>query len=510
MARFKTPFSPLIETFDAIGWVPTIRGNLSLNVFDGSNSILGDVDKYAVEVKAYDGCSAVRYLVASSLFTFDDSKKKLESTFRFIFRGTINDEKKQNTFITQKFTDEQQNQDAKKLFKDNGLLIGKLSIVKTLTNKLTVKEQQLLRLLKELKKLKKDYNTAHDIEAESFELLAARRVDLKTKWEQVESKIIEIETEGVGENPIYQFDVVLSRDGLLFLKDDTCPEFLRDYYVEGTHSDYKKNIPIHRVFKVAMNFIKFLFHMNYHHREDHDTSLPASNLHPIKSEEDLDKIVKHQIDALLYPITKTKRYPNKYTLCNPEGILLYAESFLLVLKRNELISDEKFEFNRKFIDNQKKEFESFSSDKKTIRNFFLSQKNILATFTIALSVLLTVIKTLDFFRFNDMLCKLNLHEAQVYKYRLYVVLGSLALATLLHRGIIIHYIFKGKFNRKRKMKNFLNRDSNINKGKFSFLYKARIWWIKNTTQIKTNVFAVVGLVIFILVVFFLMQFLDYS
>jgi hypothetical protein len=505
MAQFETPYSPLINTFDAIGWVPTIRGGLSLNVFDNSNSLLGDVDKFSIEVKTYDGFSSSRYLTASSLLTFDDNKKGNQyfKTFRFIFRGTVNDEIRQSNFIAEKFNNEPS---AVGLFEEKELLIGKLSIVVTLSSKLSVKEKQLLRRLKSLSGKKEEYNIA--CKADSCEKLAAMRVELKAEWEKVEDKIIDIE-KGTGENPVYKFDVVLSRDGILFLKDDTGSEYRRDFYKENTQSDYTRNIPIHRVFKTAMNFIKHLFHMNYHHSEEHDTFLPATNLHPIREDGNLNRIIKHQMEAFLSPVIRMKRVDDnpyyRYELCNPEGILLYAESFLLVCKYNKFITDEKVDLLSKFIDKQKKEYEAISSDKKSSRSFYLSQKNIFATLAIALSILTALIKTIDFL-FKDSALLFNMDEqgdAEVFIPRLYIILGSFGLAALFHRNYINGQILAGKFNRKPKRKNILNRDSNINRGRFSILYNIRLFLINNTTQLNINKLDIAGIIIIIAIVSFL-------
>ena len=43
----------LVGICDCFGWVPTIRGSLSLDLINDANEILGDVDKYSVEVKNY-------------------------------------------------------------------------------------------------------------------------------------------------------------------------------------------------------------------------------------------------------------------------------------------------------------------------------------------------------------------------------------------------------------------------------------------------------------------------
>jgi hypothetical protein len=255
-----------------------------------------------------------------------------------------------------------------------------------------------------------------------------------------------------------------------------------------------------------MTFLKFLFHKNYHHHEEHDSSLPATNLHSIRVNQDLEKVIKHQMDALLGLIIQTKRHPKKYMICNPAGILLYAKSLLYVFDKNGFFADRnKLDFYCKFIAQQKEDFEIFSSGKKTIFNFFLSQKNILATFTIALSILLAVFKTLDFFQFNEVLKDLDANEQ--YKYRVIIVSACLALASLFHRFIVDWHICRGGFRIKQKRQNILNHNSDIKKGKFSLLYRFRLLLIgmrkgkivmkKVPGVIISIIFWFVGLIIFI-------------
>jgi hypothetical protein len=178
---------------------------------------------------------------------------------------------------------------------------------------------------------------------------------------------------------------------------------------------------------------------------------------------------------------------------------------LLVCKYNKFIPDEKVDLLSKFIDKQKKEYEAISSDKKSIHNFFLSQKNIFATLAIALSILVASIKTIDFlFEDSDLLFNIDKQgEAKVFMFRLYIVLGSFILATLFHRNYINWQIFAGKFIRKPKRKNILNRDSNINRGRFSILYNIRLFLINNTTQLNINKLDIAGIIIIIAIVLFL-------
>ncbi|MDR2498003.1 MAG: hypothetical protein LBD28_01000 [Tannerellaceae bacterium] len=528
MPRFNTPYSPLIEKFDAIGWIPTIKGSLSLNVFDNSNSLLGDVDKFAIEVKTYNGFNTSRYIVASSLFTYDDSKSGSDyaKTFRFIFRGTINDRERQNEFINRSldFADGslESTKQWRELFEEKDLCIGKLSIVTIPDHSLTEEEKRLINQLKELKKRKEKYIENHDNKANSLNVLAQGRAQLKTLWEDVESTIIAIEntilppsaiitrrTKRPEPRPIYKFDVALSRDGVLFLKNDTniCFNFNLDETDIDYNSeiDYKRTIPIHRVFKTSMNYIKFLFHRNYHHHDEHDTFLPASNLHPINHDGKFDRIIKHQMEAFLSPIVKIKRYPNikKYNLCNPEGVLLYAKSFLMVCKRNEIINAHDFDYYSEFVDCQKTEFDAFAHDRRMIVNFFLSQKNVLAKVTIALTILIAVFQTINFLKWDDILGVMGIKWESLppaYAIRLLIVAAIPFVAIVIHNLIVRWYTFRGKFNRKKISKNILNQNSNTKKRQLSRLYKIRLLWITHVKHLIREILQAAALTIFIIAV----------
>jgi hypothetical protein len=192
---------------------------------------------------------------------------------------------------------------------------------------------------------------------------------------------------------------------------------------------------------------------------------------------------------------------SRYNLCNPEGILLYAKSFLLVCKNNKFLKDEEADLLSEFIDNQEKEYEILSLEKKTIRNFFLSQKNIFASLTIALTILVALIKAFDFiFKGTSLLSAID--NPSMF-YRAAIVYGCFMLAFLSHRLYIDYAIMNGKFNRKPKRKNLLNQNSNINKGELSKLYRLRIFLIKNTVQLHTNWFVFMLMVVIIAIVSFL-------
>ncbi len=348
---------PLIRKYDSIAWIPTIRGCLSLKLLDNTDYMLGDVDKYSVEFLNYKDLHSEKYIVASSLFTFNDSKRGTEycRTFRFIFRGSINVQPRIDRFFIDYGLVEES--DLRKYFNESGILLGTLSVIPQLNASLTDDEVTLLNQLKEITRKKKLYHEAFSVHAESLEGLEDRRRELRCLWEHIDETMGRIEGRDVPSYPIYTFDVALTRDGILLLKDVTREVFRSSYFVQGTPSDYTCNIPLHRLFKTVMNFMKFLFHRNYHHDVSHDTFLPASNLHPVRQREpwSLSGIVKHQMEAFLLPVVKLKRGAFKYFPFNPDGILLYAESFLGVFRKNELISEREFGSFKDFIQQQRSE-----------------------------------------------------------------------------------------------------------------------------------------------------------
>jgi hypothetical protein len=432
-------------------------------------------------------------LVASSLFATEDRKygKNYSRTFRFVFRGTINDAQKQQEFI------ENNPCISSNFFNGKDLLIGQLSIIARTSNKLTDEEKQLLESLKILTKEKKKFDRQFAIDAASCKDLKTHRDQLKNQWDNTEKIITIIESPTLGD-PIYKFDVVLSRDGILFLKDNTHDNFKANYFHENTPSDYTKNIPIHRLIKTAMGYIKYLFHKNYHHADDDDSFLPATNLHPIRQSSDTEKIVRHQLEHFLRPISLLKRnIINHRTACDPLGIIQYADSFLYVFTNNRFISTPDADIIHKFIDKQKNEIEILSSDSKTIANSFLTQKNTLATVIFPVAFLVTIINIINY---------IGLDYSKNLFFRTAVIFGALGIGYTLKKIIEIRALSK-RFKRRNKSNNILyqycnrilNRysNSNIEKGKFSCLYTSRLWLIGIKLRISHNKMAIFDVIILI-------------
>lgn len=489
-----TPFIPFLKNFDCFGWVPTIRGKLSLN-FNNSDKIWGDTDKYAISVKTYDKQKKSKhYLVASSLYTFVDSKKGKHycRTFRFIFKGSINDENKMKTFTEKIFEKIEDREKAKETITNKELLIGRLIVTAKKTNKLTEKETELLKILKDFEEEKKIYNEDFFLKAVVPEKLECKRKTLKEKWEKAEKTINSIEEylEEETRNPekddrIYKFEVALSRDGILFLKDVTIEKFKNDYFNKDTINNYTENIPIPRIFKTSIHFIKFLFHKNYHHHEGDDTFLPASNLHPIKNETEekewakrTERINKHQFDAFLNPIIHVKRGNQDGNLnCRPSGIILYAQSLLNVLEKNQLITEEEAKFEQRFLETQKEEVEECLKERKVRINQFIAQDNNAARITAGLAFLAAGIGIFNFLLDEAVYPKakdLTVYFGEIENYIRITVIGvSFTFGVLLNSFVWRYNLYK-EFRPKRESSNILNRCSNTKKGKFSIWYRFRL------------------------------------
>jgi hypothetical protein len=519
MSRLVTPYRQIIDKFDAIGWIPTIRGGLSLNVFDDSESLLGDVDKYSTEIKIYNGFKSSRYLAASSLFAFKDRKKgrNYRRAFRFVFRGSINDIAKQDAFLQDTF-EESQYVAVKSLFEEKDILIGRLSII-SLPNKLnkrriTEQENELLLALKELQSKKNQYDKAFRLFAEDLKTLENMRTDLKSIWSCVEAKMSEFEmtleaNDDKKSHRVYKFDVILSRDGILFLKDKTHVLFRGDYFEKGTPSDYTLNIPIHRIFKTALHFITSLFHKNYHHPDEHDAFLPVSNLHPIKKDASLRRLVKHQVDAFLCPIIKAKRDlgdTKANILCDPEGVLPYFESFIHVSENNQFVDKKDADVFREFINTQSKEYEVRSSDVKSIRSSFLAQRNPWARITVGLAVLAAVIATFDFV-INDIPVFCNLSEAKKMMFRGIIAFSGFVLGWIIHEILLQKYTYRGVLIKRERnnLNRILNIDSDTSNRKLSRRYAFRLFLLKETPIGKRTAYVLklLSLILFIATIIFL-------
>lgn len=464
-----------VKLYDSFAWLPTIRGALSLDLVENSKNVLGDVDKFVAKFKRYKEVHSEHYLATTSLLTFNDSKFSSDyaRTFRFIFVASINNSERTNAFLSDNNLN---GSEYAEYFSNEGVLLGRLTIITELTNSLTNSEIKLLKLIKSLDCQSEEFRKEFYIEASSMEVLETKRDLMFRTWLEIEEVLKDIET--VDENrPTYCFDVFLTRDGILLMRDSTKIEYKKSYAPNGTCSDYKQNIPLHRLFKVAMNYVKYLFHANYHHNEEHDTYLPASNINPyrILNDNDLKRIFRHQLNAFLTPIMKLKRCNFKDYPIDANGIIIYARAFINVFKYNSLIDENYANKAEDFLKIQESEINHLLNPKKNILNSLLAQDNFLFIFTgiLAFVVAISTITSIfvDIRKINP---ELRLFDNKFIIEYISFVLGLVFIGFSLY--IIPHKIIsKNQFKRRKVHKNILYVDSNLNKSKLSLWYRLYIF-----------------------------------
>lgn len=482
------PLQNLISYYDCLGWIPTIRGCLSLDLIDNAESILGDVDKYSVRFKKINGLHSTHYLIASSLLTVNDTKViDYVRTFRYIFTGSINDEEQTNQeLLTQgKLKDDA---DLKKYLKEEGLLVGHLTIVVEETNLLSDLEVSFLCSLQELSAKNEKFCKEFNVNAASMEILESYRSEMLQKWKALQHLAHKIETDEKNKRPTFCFSVVLTRDGILLLKDVSSEEYKKSYAAPGSADDYTQNIPIHRLFKMAMNYVKYLFHSNYHHNEDHDTYLPTSNLHPIKafSPMNLDKVFRHQLDAFLVPVIKMKRNKFASFSIEPQGIIFYAKAFIRVFESHGLINDSVTKKAKDYCDILEKEVEHMTSRNNALANALLTQHNPFIIMSGMLAFVFTCLKLISIFvRIPQLSIRdiMNITDtnSSLLLFDIVVVMTLSIIGYLIY--IIPRSLFLNKqFNPEKRRKNLLFRNSNLRRAEFSWQYKFYIHF--STVKLK--------------------------
>lgn len=477
----------LISLYDCIGWIPTIRGCLSLDLIDEAKSILGDVDKYSVRFKTTEGFHSQHYLIASSLVTVNDSKagKDIDRTYRYVFTGSINDNETTQSFLA----DNQLTGDAplNDYIKKEGLLLGHLFMV--YEDDLTDLEANFLKELQRINDVNKNYLDAFHVKAQSMEVLKGYRTDLLNKWRHLRGIAQRLEKDDKNKRHTFCFDIALTRDGILLLKDVTKEDDRSYFAAPGTADDYRQNIAVHRLFKIAMNCVKYLFHSNYHHNEDHDTYLPASNLHPAREFGTLDfqRIFKHQLDAFLVPVIKLKRSTFSNHTIESYGVLLYAKSFVKVFEVNELISCEEAEKSKEYIEILESEVTEMTAPQRTLFNTLITQHNPFIIASALLAFVFTCLELISFFVCIPKAIKIEgflqfqVLDGAVLKN---IVFAVILLAVTGYTLYIIprSRILARQFKPKKKAKNWLFKNSCLKKKRFSLLYKLYIF--KNTVKLQ--------------------------
>lgn len=388
---------PLLKYHDAFGWIPTIRGALSLDLIGNSKEIWGDVDRYAVDIINHGGLSSERFIAASAFQNVSDSKYGVvyTRTFRYFFYGSIHSKADGDAFI-EKLPNEivscEDFKNVKDLIYNDGVLLGHLVIVPEETVNISNQEVHILNIIKDLISLRKDYNYTFSIKADSLGELAEKRLKMKAKWEIIRKGIDKLDS---GNETKFSFDVFLTRDGIILLKDTSDENSRQFYFKSDTAEDYTQNIPIHRLFKTAMNFMKFLFHKNYHHEEQNDTFLPASNLHPYRATGNFSRIFKHQTDAFLIPLAKLRRRDFKHANVDPVGILCYTKSFTYACRNNGLITDDEAERQLDYISIQEQEINHRTRYSKSLLSSIASQNNLFFILTTILAFTVAVLKIFE-------------------------------------------------------------------------------------------------------------------
>lgn len=474
---------PLLKYYDAFGWIPTIRAALSLNLMGKQNKIWGDVDRYAVEFIAYNGLSSERFIVATSLHNVSDSKygEDFIRTFRYFFYGSIHDPNDSDNLICKiKKNSQDANEIAeiKRLVTEEGVLIGRLIIVLEDTANISEREVRILKSMQELVAQKKSYNHHFSILQSSLNELESKRKAMKTNWDHIKNEIDKLKDDGKRQ---FQFEVLLTRDGILLLKDDTEGENKSIYFEEKSPSDYTMNVPIHRIFKTAMNFMKFLFHTNYHHEEEHDTFLPASNLHPFRNSKKCNGIIRHQLNAFLNPLISMRRKGMKQFNIDPIGIINYAKSFVHVCKNNKLLSEEESKHELQCISLLEDEINHTTRHHKSLLSSIATQRNWFFVVTTVFAFVVAILKIFESgLRFSQ-LSVTDIVPKNTSWYNIAIAFAILVILGFCFFGWSSNRISKRDFHitkskiRKNKFRSFLfNWDSDLVNAKFSFPYRTYI------------------------------------
>lgn len=461
-------FASLLNKFDAFGWIPTIRGALSLDLIGNSDNLWGDVDKHSVAILNYSKMHAERFVAATSLVNVSDSKygNNYIRNFRYFFYGSIHCENDENRFL--KDNNLEGNVSLRDMICNEGMLIGSLVIILEDSSKISDIEIRIIKEIKELCDGQNEYVRDFQISALSLNDLETKRMEMKSQWDNIRNDISNL---GGPDKIIYRFQVFLTRDGILLLKNDTPKEFRDSFCEKNTAEDYTLHVPLHRLFKTSMNFIKFLFHRNYHHNETHDTFLPASNLHPFQKTGDFSRVFKHQIDAFLQPVILHKRTGFRHYDLDPVGIFNYAKSFVYTCRNRNLISKDDASRQLEYITIQEAEAVHITRNHRTLLNSIAAQRNIFFILSTILAFTVAVIKIYESgFRIMGGQEKLNSSENP---YVWLFIVGTAVIGYVIFE--ISHYqALKKEFHRskfyslKRYLKHFcFYRDSDLINGQLS-------------------------------------------
>lgn len=477
-----TDIKPILHNFDAFGWIPTLRGALSLDLMGDSGLMWGDVDKFSVAFSEYTGASSQRYIVATSFHNVSDSKYGMDycRSFRYFFYGAVPNK----TDAEQRYKDlvgsqpkEEELISIRELSENERFLLGHLFIVLEETHTLSDLEVSIIKGIKDLVNKKKEYVYQFSYKADSLETLEKTRNKMKRLWYIVRNDIDRLSSQ---DRKLFHFGVFMTRDGITLLKDLTAEGSKSLYFEAGTTSDYTINIPIHRIFKTAMNFMKYLFHKNYHHEEEHDTFLPVSNLHPHNEDQKFCRIFKHQIDAFLHPLMKLRRQSIKNVNIDSTGIICYAKSFVYVCRNNQLIQKEQADKELEFITLQESEIAHASRHTRSLINSLASQNNIFFLFSTVLAFMVAALKIYESgMRLSGSNLEWLSKQDWYVTVALLVVLGAIGFLILFFSTRIAKKkefrVNQAKVNKLRLRNAIFHKDSDLNYKRLSWELRLYIW-----------------------------------
>ena len=460
----QNDLNSLLSKFDGFGWIPC-RGVLSLDLMQQLSSskkpphIPGDVDRYLIAFKDHTAFKSEWFIAATSIKTTYDKKygSDYNRTFRYFLTGSIHNEVLNRIFLES----HQDEGNIKRLLDAEGAFIGTLVIVPEDSSQIPEHEIQIINEINELrthlietaKEKKKNPDTTYD-----RNLIYRQRFIIK--W------LINRLPHQIGKTN-FVFEVFLSRDGLLFLKDTT----MALYRTSGNTTDYIHNTPLPPIFLMAMNYIKHIFHTNYYHQENHDACLPISNLHAIRlNSSNFYDIFRHQLDCFTKPIIELKRKNLRTYTIDPEGVLYYANAFVLTCKDNSLISDDVAQKAIAYLAIQENEIKHLMTPHRTKLNNLIAQRNLIFILSTILGLGCVILSICDIFvDISEMLGDVITDEA---KYFYFGFLGLLLLLYFIYEVTCLN-IRRKEFHPKRKknyFKRLFCRNSKLQKARLSFAY----------------------------------------
>lgn len=494
----------LLQHYDAFGWVPTIRGALSLDLFNDSSHRFGDVDAYSAAFKYIRGFQSTHYLAATSYESTHDRKhsKKFARGFRTFFYGSINNDESLLEFSSKTGIKTDSSNPAK-TFGD--IMLGEVIIVNELTKIIPDCEIGAIEAISSLRNDLSRHKTNSTIFAQPFDSLDTSREEMLGDWEKFRRHVSDIK--GKSDLPVYTFDILLTRDGILLIKDTTGPKWIDHFAKPGSSNDYHEHIPLPRIFKHVMNYVKFLFHSNYHHKRQHDTYLPVSNLCPLRSRPDgFPGIFRHQIDRFLDPVIHLKRKGFKDYSIEPNGIIEYARSFIHVCHNNSLIDQTTATKELAFLGICQSEIDHITKENKSVLNTVITQSNPIFIWSGVIAVCAAIIK-ISLPLYNIKALNAQPTDAELTHTYSYIA-GVLLLVSLIF--LCFKLCQQRTLSRRFKMDNkpgrierFMLADSNLKEKRLSHRYTLLILWRTLSMSFKEKAKQITRFILLILIILLL-------